>query len=84
LVQAVLTWDALTFLTYLFTILMGIVFGVLEMAKVESYLTNDLLMYARKTSREAEKSRERRNCNDDALLAGVDCKRGREEKNERN
>ena len=84
LAQAVLTWDALTFLTYLFTILMGIVFGVLEMAKVESYLTNDLLMYARKTSREAEKSRDRRVCNNDTLLVGVDCKRGMEEKNERN
>lgn len=48
LAQAVLTWDALTFLTYLFTILMGLIFGVLEMAKVESYLTSDFWHYAKK------------------------------------
>ena len=48
LAQAVLTWDALTFLTYLFTILMGLIFGVLEMSKVEAYLTCDFLGYARK------------------------------------
>ena len=47
LAQAVLTWDALTFLTYLFTILMGLVFGLLEMVKVESYLTTDFWYYAK-------------------------------------
>ena len=47
LAQAVLTWDALTFLTYLFTVLMGLIFGILEMAKVEGYLTTDLWYYAK-------------------------------------
>lgn len=47
LAQAVLTWDALTFLTYLFTILMGLIFGILEMAKVEGYLTTDMWYYAK-------------------------------------
>ena len=47
LAQAVLTWDTLTFLTYLFTILMGLIFGILEMAKVEGYLTTDLWYYAK-------------------------------------
>lgn len=48
LAQAVLTWDALTFLTYLFTIVMGVIFGILEMAKVERYLTNEFWHYAKK------------------------------------
>ena len=47
LAQAILTWDALTFLTYLFTILMGLIFGILEMAKVEGYLTTDFWYYAK-------------------------------------
>ena len=46
LAQAVLTWDGLTFLTYLFTIILGLIFGILEMAKVEGYLTTDLWHYA--------------------------------------
>lgn len=48
LAQAVLTWDGLTFLTYLFTIILGLIFGILEMAKVESYLTIDFWHYAKR------------------------------------
>lgn len=47
LAQAVLTWDHLTFLTYLFTIIMGLIFGVLEMTKVETYLTTEFWKYAK-------------------------------------
>jgi hypothetical protein len=65
LAQAILTWDALTFLTYLFTILMGLIFGILEMAKVEGYLTTDFWYYAKhktkimKAAQELKEQREK-------------------------
>lgn len=61
LAQAILVWDALTFLTYLFTIIMGLIFGILEMSKVEGYLTTDFWFYAKNKERllaEAEKINE--------------------------
>ena len=58
LAQAVLMWDALTFLTYLFTILMGLIFGILEMAKVEGYLTTDLWYYAKNLEQQQLKQAE--------------------------
>ena len=41
-----LVFDFAVFLAYLFTVIMAIVFGILEMKKVESYFTFDLLKYA--------------------------------------
>ena len=41
-----LVFDFAVFLSYLFTVIMAIVFGILEMKKVESYFTFDLLKYA--------------------------------------
>lgn len=46
LANAVLTFDLVSFLTYLFTILMGLVFGYLQMRKAESYWTDEYLDYA--------------------------------------
>lgn len=41
-----LVFDFAVFLSYLFTVIMAIVFGILEMKKVEGYFTFDLLKYA--------------------------------------
>lgn len=44
---AVLTFDLVTFLTYLFTVIVAIVFGIIEMLKVESYYKTELIRYAK-------------------------------------
>lgn len=46
LTQAVLSFDWIAMLTYLFTILMGLIFGVLQMKKEEEYWTVGYLEYA--------------------------------------
>lgn len=59
LTQAVLAFDIITMLTYLFTIIMGIIFGVIQMGYEEIYWTEDYYKYAVLISeREAEKKRE--------------------------
>ena len=44
--QAILTYDYMKLLTYLFTITMGIIFGIIEMKKYEEYYTSEYLEYA--------------------------------------
>lgn len=46
LTQAILTYDYVRMLAYLFTIIMGIVFGIYEMKKYEEYLTYEYLQSA--------------------------------------
>lgn len=47
LTQAILTFDWTAMLTYLFTIIMGIVFGILQMKKAEEYWTDEFWKYAK-------------------------------------
>ena len=54
LTQAVLTFDWVSMLTYLFTILMGVIFGILQMNQVETYWTEEYYKYA---IREQEKAK---------------------------
>lgn len=49
LTQAVLTFDELAMLTYLFTIVMGVIFGILQMNEEEAYWTDEFLRYAKNT-----------------------------------
>lgn len=44
--QAMLTFDWIALLTYLFTIIMGLIFGVLQMKQAELYWTTEYLAYA--------------------------------------
>lgn len=44
--QAILTFDWVMFLSYLFTIAIGVLFGILQMKKYESFYTQDYLTYA--------------------------------------
>lgn len=46
LTQAILTFDWIAMLTYLFTILMGLIFGILQMKREEEYWTVGYLEYA--------------------------------------
>lgn len=59
LTQAVLTFSVLDMLTYLFTILMGIIFGLLQMNGVEEYSTSEMLQYATMKASEAPTMEER-------------------------
>lgn len=58
LTQAVLTFDWISMLTYFFTILMGLIFGVLQMNQTESYWTTEFLRYAKKTKELTDKKAE--------------------------
>lgn len=46
LTQAILSYNYVTLLTYAVTIFMGIIFGVVEMKKVENYYCNEFYSYA--------------------------------------
>ena len=55
--DAILKFDPITFLSYLFTVVMAIVFGVLEMFKVEEYYKVEMLKYAKNHALELEKEK---------------------------
>lgn len=56
LTQALLTFDWMSMLTYLFTIIMGLIFGVLQMKSAEEYWTDEYYRYALMVKEEKEKS----------------------------
>lgn len=55
LTNAILTFDIASFLTYLFTIIMGIIFGWITMNSVEEYWTDEYYRLALQTQRENSK-----------------------------
>ena len=46
LTQAILTFDVVSMMTYAFTIIMGIIFGILQMNATEEYWTVEFYNYA--------------------------------------
>lgn len=46
LTQAVLTFDWISMLSYLFAVLMGVIFGILQMNQTEIYWTDEFYEYA--------------------------------------
>lgn len=54
LTQAVLTFDWVSMLTYLFTVIMGLIFGVLQMNACEEYWTEEFWLYAKKVKHDLE------------------------------
>lgn len=46
LTQAILSFDYMSMLTYLFTIIMGVVFGIIQMKKAEVYWTQEYYDFA--------------------------------------
>lgn len=57
LTQAILTFDYVSMLTYLFTIIMGLVLGILQMKSAEVYWTDEFYKYAKMIERENKESR---------------------------
>lgn len=58
LTQAILTFDLVAMLTYFFTILFGIIFGVLQMNNAEIYWTNEFYNYAKRIEKAKSLERE--------------------------
>lgn len=50
--QALLTFDYVSLLTYLFTIVMGLIFGIMQMKSAEIYWTEEYLLYAKLLEKE--------------------------------
>lgn len=60
LTQAMLTYDYVRMLSYLFTVMFGIIFGILEMKKWEEYYTGEFYDYALYYQKLKEKEEEER------------------------
>ena len=56
--QAILSFDWVSMLAFLFTIAMGVVFGILQMKKAEAYWTDEFYRYALMIKEEAKKPEE--------------------------
>ena len=54
LTQAMLTFDWMSMLTYLFTIIMGLIFGIMQMKTAEDYWTDEFWQYAQKVKKDME------------------------------
>lgn len=63
LTQAILTFDYVSMLTYLFTIIMGLIFGILQMKTAEEYWTDEYLQYALMKERENASEAKTECCN---------------------
>ena len=61
--QAILSFDWVSMLAFIFTIAMGIVFGILQMKKAEAYWTDEFYRYALMIKEEAKKPEEKVNDN---------------------
>lgn len=58
LTQAMLTFDWMSMLTYLFTIIMGLIFGIMQMKTAEDYWTDEFWQYATKYKKDMELAKE--------------------------
>lgn len=56
--QAILTFDWISMLTYLFTIIMGVIFGILQMKSTEEWWTDDYLKYAKYVQKKTNEQKE--------------------------
>ena len=54
LTQALLTFDWMSMLTYLFTIVMGLIFGIMQMKTAEDYWTDEYWQYAKMVQRKVD------------------------------
>ena len=55
--NAILTYDWVTALTYIFTLVFGLIFGVLQMKSAEKYWTNEYYMYALMKEKEIKENK---------------------------
>ena len=61
LTQAMLTFDWMSMLTYLFTIIMGLIFGVMQMQTAEEYWTDEFWQYAQEVKHKLEETKNETN-----------------------
>lgn len=76
LTQAILTFDWIQMLTYLFTVIMGVIFGIIQMNATEEYWTGEYLRYAKKVKQDMELAKKEsakqvNDCSDDIRGATV-------------
>lgn len=57
LTQAILTFDLMSMLTYLFTVIMGVIFGILQMNQTELYWTEEYYQYALYIQKQEEENK---------------------------
>lgn len=57
LTNAILTYDWIVFLTYLVTLLLGLIMGVLQMRSAEYYWTNEYWQYAKGVQKKREENK---------------------------
>lgn len=62
--QALLTYDWVSAISYIFTIIMGIIFGILQMKSAEEYWTNEYLKYAKQRQKELNEKETENNDHD--------------------
>lgn len=61
LTQAMLTFDWMSMLTYLFTIIMGLIFGVMQMETAEEYWTDEFWQYAQDIKHNLKENKDKNN-----------------------
>lgn len=66
LTQAMLTFDWMSMLTYLFTIVMGLIFGILQMKSAEDYWTDEYWKYAMMIKENHEQEERERKAKEEA------------------
>ena len=59
LTQALLTFEWISMLTYLFTFVMGLIFGVMQMKTAENYWTEEFWKYAKMVEKDMEVAKEK-------------------------
>lgn len=59
LTQAILAFDWVSMLTYLFTVIMGLIFGILQMNQTEIYWTEEYKQYAMYIQRKRQEAEEK-------------------------
>lgn len=69
LTQAILSFDYVSMLTYLFTIVLGLIFGILQMKNAEEYWTSEYWEYAQMKQKEYNTDEEHDNNMHDNLSA---------------
>ena len=57
LTQAILTFDWMSMLTYLFTIIMGLISGIMQMKTAQDYWTDEFWQYAQKVKSDQEQKK---------------------------
>lgn len=74
LTQAILAFDWVSMLSYLFTIIMGLIFGILQMKTAEEYWTDEFWRYAIMIKEQYEKENEAKSEDEKVLdLAEKEC-----------